>query len=287
MRRESEKNKVIGCLVGLAVGDALGTSVEFKERDTFEPVTDMRGGGVFQLNPGEWTDDTSMALALADSILEKGTVDKVDLIQKFVKWYREGAYSHNGRCFDIGGTTRRSLMYYHMKGIYEDAPDDFIQSGNGSIMRLAPIPIRWYDDYDTAFQMAWDQSITTHGSTTVKETINKMMSIILNFIHQLEPRINFRDYKNRDRNDIKSTGYCVDTLDAALWAIANTDNFNDAVLLAVNLGDDADTVGAVTGQIAGALYGFSGIRKDWIEKLAWSDKIIDTAEKLFEAGKRK
>ena len=277
-----KKNRAIGCLVGLAVGDAVGTTVEFKERDSFPPVTDMVGGGVFRLNVGEWTDDTSMALALADSILEKNTVDKVDLIEKFVKWYRDGAYSHRP-CFDIGGTTRRSLMYYHRTGIYSDAPDDHFSSGNGSIMRLAPVPIRWHNDFETSQKMAWEQSVTTHGSAAVKGSVNILNEILWKYINEVE-YTKSSHIKSLDRNSIDSSGFCEATLVAALWAVENTDNFNDAILLAVNLGDDADTVGAVCGQIAGAKYGIDGIRKDWVEKLAWSDKIIDIATKLYEAG---
>jgi len=281
----TKRNKAIGCLIGLAVGDALGTTVEFMPRDSYPLVTDMVGGGPFGLNPGEWTDDTSMALALADSILEKGTVDKIDLIQKFSLWYTKGEYSHNGKCFDIGITTSWALRNYFLPVSYRDAVNDFRQSGNGSIMRLAPVPIRWHNDYDTTLTMAWEQSVVTHGSDAVRESVCSLAQILFRLINGKS--VDFSPYKDISRQLVRSTGYCEDTFNAAMWSVANSDSFNSAVLLAANLGDDADTVAAVTGQIAGALYGFDAIRKDWVDKLAWSLKIQELAVKLYDAGGNK
>ena len=280
------KDRAIGCLVGLAIGDALGTPVEFKERDTFPPVTGMQGGGAFRLKPGEWTDDTSMALALADSILKKGTIDKVDLIERFIKWYMNGEYSHNNKCFDIGTTTSTALRNYIRTKRYTDAANETHLSGNGSLMRLAPVLVRWHNaDIDFVQKMAWKSSVVTHGADSVNDSIAKLTAILYYLINGGEFGGRYIDKcKDMKRKEVKSSGYCVDTLEAAIWAVANTSSFDEAVLLAVNLGDDADTVGAVAGQIAGAKYGFESINPTWIKQLAWNDRIINIANKLHEAG---
>ncbi len=272
-----------GALVGLAVGDAVGTTLEFKERGEFEPISDMVGGGPFRLQPGQWTDDTSMALALADSILATGTVDHNDLLARFISWWRKGENSVTGRCFDIGTTTREALALHEQYGSYVPAQNAPYLSGNGSIMRLAPVAIRWHHDAPTALNNAREQSRTTHGSDECVAACEKLAGWIVNGINGVDQGLNEK-LKGFTANVIESSGYVAHTMVAAQWAVVNTDNFNDAVLLAANLGDDADTTAAVAGQIAGAKYGMSGIRADWLEKLAWREHIITLADKLFEVG---
>ena len=281
-------NKSLGCFIGSAIGDALGAPVEFKPRDSYAPIIDYKSGGPFNLKEGDWTDDTSLSLALADSILETKTIDKQNLIEKFCSWYLKGFYSHNGFCFDIGNTTASSLNRYIDSGVYSDALLN--SSTNGSIMRLSPVPIFWKDDLGKCIEMSVEQSKTTHGAYVVLEC-NKILAGVLwgllngySYEYCLEKfgnkSLNF--YKNRSRDNVRSSGYVVDTLEASLWSVANTRNFDEAVLLAVNLGGDTDTVGAVTGQIAGALYGFESIRKDWIERLTWKEKLIEVGTELHE-----
>jgi len=142
----TELDRAVGALVGLAVGDAVGTTLEFKAPGTFAPIGDMVGGGPFRLAAGEWTDDTSMALCLAESILDTGAMDLDDQLRRYLLWKDEGYLSSNGRCFDIGNTTRMQLERYRRTGEPTDPHVDEDAAANGSLMRLGPVPIRWHDD---------------------------------------------------------------------------------------------------------------------------------------------
>ena len=153
-----------GCLLGLAVGDAVGTTVEFRARGTFSPVTDMTGGGPFSLNAGEWTDDTSMALCLAASLTEIGIFDAKDQMERYCRWYHQGYLGSNGRCFDIGNTVRSALSKFEATGNPFSGSNDPRSAGNGSIMRLAPIPMFYYPDSQKIWDYSAESSRTTHGS---------------------------------------------------------------------------------------------------------------------------
>lgn len=291
-----------GCLIGLAVGDALGAAVEFKSPGSFEPVTCFRAGGPHRLGPGEWTDDTSMALALADSI-GQGDWDLDDQARRYVSWWRDGKYSVNGRCFDIGNTTVDALSRFQQ---HEDAKasgsPSSRASGNGSIMRLAPVPIRFADHFpdqvEQLAQLAAESSLPTHASPQCLSACRYFAIVLAGLIHGLErdevlsptweplqklrareplhPEVDavasgsFRDLKPPA---IKGSGYVVKSLEAALWAFRDAQDFREAVLKAVNLGDDADTTGAVCGQLAGAFWGESGIPESWLEGLAKREMI--------------
>lgn len=280
MTYELERDRALGAMIGLAVGDAVGTTLEFKERGEFEPITDMVGGGPFRLKVGEWTDDTSMALCLLDSLLQHESILADDILTRFYNWYDQGLNSHNGRCFDIGTTTRDALTLWKKDG-QTVAPDLNFLSGNGGIMRLAPVPIYWWYNDNLAAEASRLQSQTTHGSKECLETADKLGRIIARGIRGEDQRLNEK-LKNLGPNSISSSGYVIDTFIAAQWAVVTTDNFRDAILTAANLGDDADTVAAVAGQIAGSLYGLKGIPEDWVEKLAWKDRILDLTNTLFD-----
>lgn len=290
------RDRAIGALVGLAVGDALGTTLEFTVRDRQPRHTEMTGGGPFHLDPGQWTDDTSMALALADSLATMGEYDPTDLMNRFVSWWKDGQYSSTGECFDIGITTRGALnMYVDLKRpeIGSRSPDT---AGNGSIMRLAPAVLFGMPDRAIAVDTAVRQSRTTHGAAECLESCDMMARILVDLINgdPIEDlrdrystsgaqRIASRGWTGKSREVIKSTGYVIDTLEAALWADASTTTFEDALVLAVNLGGDADTVGAVTGQICGARYGMSGIPQRWLDALHDLEGIVAAAERLVDA----
>jgi ADP-ribosyl-[dinitrogen reductase] hydrolase len=268
--------------VGLAVGDAVGTTLEFKERGEFLPINDMVGGGPFRLEPGQWTDDTSMALCLGDSIISKDTIDSVDILERFVAWWQTGNNSVTGRCFDIGTTTREALKNFQNFG-YLPALNAPHLSGNGSIMRLAPVAIRWYQDAPTAVASARLQSLTTHGSDECLEACATLAQWIIDGIHG-RPQIMNEKLKRFPADLIEATGYVGHTMMAAQWAVLTTDNFRDAILAAANLGYDADTTAAVAGQIAGAKYGMAGIPQDWLDKVYWLSDLIQMADNLFDAG---
>lgn len=289
------KDRLLGSFLGLAVGDAVGTTVEFRTRDTFEPVTDMVGKGLFNLPAGYFTDDTSMALCLAESLIEYPLLDKSDLLSRFSRWYRNGENSPTGRCFDIGTTTRKAITNFEKTGETTNNTY-FLDAGNGSIMRLAPAVIKYYNDEAMASLTAVAQSTTTHGSTECLHSCELLTKIIIrayNTINKDEVfNIEVKDYwedkvKNIlntldvTRDEVSSSGYVIDTLHAALWSFKNTDNFRDSILLATNLGDDSDTVAAVTGQIAGAFYGVNGIPSDWLDKLYETERFVELTEKLI------
>lgn len=282
------KDKALGAFIGLAVGDAIGAPVEFLKRDTFEPVTGMRSGGYFKLRAGDWTDDTAMALALAHSVLAKGDVDPRDIMDRFVDWIRNANYTHTNIGIGLGATVKRALQRYS-----NDVPwnpffgnplagsTEPVESGNGSIMRLAPVPIFFHDDIEMARAKSIEHSRTTHASDLVLTAVTTLSDIIVNNIQGKGYQCPMEIF-SKARDDIHSTGFVVHTLEAAQWAVGQTDNFKDAVLLAANLGVDADTVAAVAGQIAGSLYGLSSIPTEWIEQLAWRDHLMDVATRLFE-----
>lgn len=296
------KDRRRGALIGLAVGDALGAAVEFKSPGSFKPVTGYRDGGPHRLEAGEWTDDTSMALALADSIATAGW-DLDDQADRYVQWWKTGKYSVNGRCFDIGITTSGALSNYVAKKNALTSGDRSDEaSGNGSIMRLAPVPIRFAHLYptkgDELSRLAEESSLPTHASDQCISACRYLATVLaaliqgedrdevlspawqplkqLNAIKPLHPLIQEiaeGSFRQKQPPAIKGSGWVVKSLEASLWAFHDADSFEEAVLRAVNLGDDADTTGAICGQLAGAYWGESGISESLRTGLARMDML--------------
>ncbi len=296
------KNRCRGTLIGLAVGDALGAAVEFRSPGSFVPVTSYRGGGPHGLAAGEWTDDTSMALALADSIATAGW-DLNDQAGRYVQWWQTGKYSVNGRCFDIGITTRSALGdYVAKKNALTSGDRSDRASGNGSIMRLAPVPIHFVHYYPQKIEelsrLAEESSLPTHASEQCLSACRYLATVLaalihgedrdevlspdwkplkqLNDIKPLHPLIQEiaqGSFRQKQPPAIKGSGWVVKSLEASLWAFHNAVSFEDAVLKAVNLGDDADTTGAICGQLAGALWGETGISESLRSGLARMDML--------------
>lgn len=299
MRSEIE-NRAIGALLGLAVGDAIGTTLEFRPRDSYEPLTDMVGGGPFSLESGQWTDDTSMALCVADSLIEKGGLDQTDMMERFIRWWEHGENSPTGTCFDIGNATRQALSKFKTTGDPVAGSTHPRSAGNGSIMRLAPVAIFFHRSAEDAATAARAQSVTTHGEPASVDAAAFLAELLVEAIsgvgkdELLAPRaidavteireIAAGSWRRKSRSEIRSSGYVVHTLDAALWCVSRSANFEEAVLLAANLGEDADTVAAVTGQIAGAIWGASGIPRHWRNRLAWEERIVRIASELLQAA---
>jgi ADP-ribosyl-[dinitrogen reductase] hydrolase len=292
----SRLERYLGCMVGLACGDAVGTTVEFSARGSFAPVTDMVGGGPFGLKAGQWTDDTSMALCLAESLLTKG-FDAHDQMTRYANWWKWGYLSSTGHCFDIGMTVRAALRAFLETGDPYSGSSDPYSAGNGSLMRLAPVVLHAYPDFATALRLAADSSRTTHGASEAIESCQLFAALLYRVLHGVdksallvdlpftpqEPKIvalKAGRFLDKPESEIEGSGYCVASLEAALWCFYRTGNFRDAVLRAANLGDDADTTGAIVGQIAGAYYGVVGIPPSWRERLAMSADIEDMAIKL-------
>jgi ADP-ribosyl-[dinitrogen reductase] hydrolase len=298
-----------GALLGLAVADAVGTTLEFRSPGTFEPISDMVGGGPFGLKPGQWTDDTSMALCLAASLVEQQGFDPIDQMERYVCWYRQGYMSSTGTCFDIGNTVRSALARFEQSGQPFAGSTNPYSAGNGSIMRLAPVPMLYAAEPQTAIKQSAESSRTTHGAPAAVDgcryfgalltgalrgvdksvLLDTRYSPVANYwtAHPLAAEIDdvaAGSFKRLNPPDIKGTGYVVKSLEAALWAFYHTDNFRDGCLMAANLGDDADTTAAVYGQLAGAWYGAAAIPPDWLAKVAHRELIEFLADRLFEMG---
>ena len=296
MLREVERYR--GALLGLAAGDALGTTLEFKPPGTFEPISEIVGGGPFGLEPGEWTDDTSMALCLAESLSECRGFDPIDQLKRYVDWMENGHLSSTGECFDIGNTTANALYGFQRTGKPCGQTGEY-SAGNGSIMRLAPVPMFYANDRAKAIEYGGRSSTTTHAADEPIGACRYMADLIVLALRgaskeeissppsmgglpdRIEKVAN-GSFKIAQPPEIRGTGYVVDSLEAALWAFWNSDNFADGARLAVNLGDDADTTGAVYGQIAGAFYGDRGIPERWRNILALRDKIVAYATQLYD-----
>jgi len=282
-----------GSLVGLATGDALGTTVEFKAPGTFMPLTDIVGGGPFNLKAGQWTDDTSTALCLGDSLLEKLMFSPTDQLNKYLRWHNDGYRSSTGKCFDIGISTISALQNYQKHKKPLGAPSDWHLAGNGSLMRLSPLVLFYFRpdnvNMKRIVELSMLQSKTTHGEIRAVQacglfavylaralsgaTKGTVLSALTNncmsshYLTRERAHKDFYDLLDNYHIDKKfrpeGTGFVVDSLNAALWCFANSDSFKQGALLAANLGNDADTTAAIYGQLAGAFYGLSGIPIEW------------------------
>jgi len=300
-----------GSLLGLAAGDALGAPVEFYPPGSFDPIFDMVGGGHFGLKPGQWTDDTSMALCLAESLIEKKGFDPLDQMKRYLRWYEEGYLSSTGTAFDIGGTVARALEKFKPTEEPYCGPTEPDTAGNGCIMRLAPVPLFYAASPLEAIEKSADSSRTTHGALTAVDACRYLGALIVGAVNGASKEDLLSDhfcpasgywegkplvaeieevasgsFKYKSPPRIRGTGYVVRSLEAALWAFYHGSSFKEGCLLAVNLGDDADTTGAVYGQLAGAFYGEKEIPESWRSKLAHRGLIESYADRLFELSRK-
>jgi ADP-ribosyl-[dinitrogen reductase] hydrolase len=298
-------DRYCGCLLGLAVGDALGAPIEFASPGSFEPLTDMISGGAFGLQRGQYTDDTTMALCIAESILEKGCFDPIDQLQRFVRWYRQGYLSSTGTCFDIGNTTRASLEDFERSGQPFRAPGG-LRGGNGAIMRLAPVAMAFALQPGEAIRLCGESARTTHNFVECVDTCRLLGALIIGALQgeskerllssdyapleslwQGEPltpavvEILQGSYKSKNPPQLRGGGLTTESLEAAMWAFYHSGSFEEGVLKAVNLGNDADSTGAVFGQLAGAYYGLQAIPPRWVETLCSHELIREVAGKLY------
>lgn len=304
-------------LYGFIVGDAMGVPVEFEDREKLinKPVTSMLGYGSHDVEAGVYSDDTSMTLATMDSIIKQnGIINYNDIADKFCNWVNNNEYTATNKIFDIGMTTKYALIKYFNNKI--DATmcggTNINENGNGSLMRMLPIALYCFykniKDDNEIFTLVKNLSSITHAHDisilgcyiyvryviSLLETKNKISSY--NFIKKLDysmfieevkleySRILFSDISTLNINDVNSSGYVVYTLEAVFWIILNCSNYNESIIGAINLGGDTDTIGAITGSIAGILYGYDNISKRWISKLKnkdYIDEIIIKFENTF------
>lgn len=295
-----------GCLLGLAVCDALGTTLEFAKRDS-ATITDMIGGGPYKLMPGQWTDDTSMALCSAESLIANQGFNPKSHMALFKQWRDTGKNSSKEHCFDIGYTVNAAISNYVKYGTALAGPIDPKSAGNGSLMRIAPdILFHFFSAYEIDDIVAVSSRIT-HGAIEAVDACRYFGALLHGVMAGRSkqellagiyyPEANFWEdrplcesinniangsFKFKDRSEIKSSGYVVDTLEAALWAFYATETFKEGALLAVNLAGDADTIGAVYGQIAGAYYMEPQIPISWLNKLYQVERFFDLADELLE-----
>lgn len=295
--------KVKDGICGFVVGDALGVPVEFYSRKELEenPVVDMEGYGTYNQPKGTWSDDSSMTIATMYSIVNKKCIDYADIMDEFCKWAFEGKHTPHGERFDIGNTTSRGLDRYR-KGEepLKSGGTSTHDNGNGSLMRILPLAYIPNIDYETIENI----SALTHGhdrskiacvlyveiaksmlknDLTIDEHINNACEKIKNYYEDNEELEEFNRIFNNDFSEgIRSGGYVIDTIETVVYCLKNTDNYKDAVLMAVNFGIDTDTNAAICGGLAGIYYGFDEIPVDWIESIYKLDEILSLCEK-FEA----
>lgn len=291
-------DRAYGMLVGLACGDAVGAAVEFKTRGSFHPVTGMTGGGKFKVAPGEWTDDTSMALCLADSLLACKGFDAADQMARYKRWIDTGYRSCKAHPIGIGKTVLQALMRYQRSGEAFCGSSDPRSAGNGALMRLAPIPLFYADDIALTRQFAIESTRTTHAAPeclAASELFSELLHFALN--GNLTPgnplpvtskstwpesiqALAAGSFRSKSYEELRGSGYVVESLEAALWCWDHGENYRSAILLAVNLGDDADTTAAICGQLAGATHGLSNIPAEWRDKLVSYSEMCDIAGQL-------
>ncbi len=297
--REIE-NRATGAMLGLACGDAIGAAVEFKRRGTFAPVTGMRGGGSHGIPAGYWTDDTSMALCLQRSLIEREAFHAEHQMSLYCRWYDHGEFSSTGECFDIGDQTREALKQYRISKNPFSGSTLPMHAGNGSLMRLAPVPVFYRHSLDATAFYAAESSRTTHGAASCIDACRLFAIMLHHALHGNDKQsvlasaeillastteeiriVVAGSYRNKKENQISSSGYVAHTLEAALWCFYHTQSLEEAILLAANLGHDADTVAAVTGQIAGAFYGVTAIPAAWLAILHEAEWLRTETQKLL------
>lgn len=289
-----------GMLLGLACGDAVGASVEFKPRGSFPLVTDMLGGGKFRLTPGEWTDDTSMALCLADSLLACNGFNAADQMSRYKRWIDTGYRSCKPHPIGIGKTVLQALMRYQRSGEPFCGSSDPRSAGNGALMRLAPIPLYYANNLSETRHFAHESTRTTHAAPECLAASELFAELLHHALHgRLTPggplpvtpdtdwpisiqALATADFRDKTYEALRGSGYVVESLEAALWCWDQSTSYEEAILLAVNLGDDADTTAAICGQLAGATYGLSGIPARWLGKLMSYEEICNLATQLVK-----
>ena len=291
--RNAARDRAVGALLGLAVGDAVGAAIEFSPKPRFAVLDDMTQGGPHHLASGRWTDDTAMALALADSLALAPGLDPADLMRRFLDWRDTGAYSCTGTCFDIGNATRAALERFRRTGNPLAGLANPDASGNGALMRLAPVAIRHWRDRELLQQVAALQTCTTHGSPATLAASAVFADMLADAIagaslpevlaSPAAERIE-GGWRGLHRDAVEGSGWVVQALQAAVWAVSRTTDFRSAVLLAANLGDDADTTAAISGQLAGAIYGAAAIPLEWLDALAWRERLERVGASLFDAA---
>lgn len=315
----SLEEKIKGALLGAAVGDALGVPAEFMTRRQLakNPVTGLRGGGYHGQPAGTWSDDTSLTLCAAQSLLEKG-VDHADMMERFADWLWNASNTAHGEVFDVGGATRQAIFRFAQGVPATECGDDAEYScGNGSLMRILPTALYAAAKYgaspnfltDKTAEIIHDSSRCTHAHPrclaacgiygavaaalcfgdggdpqgTVPESVRAALGYYAKkpaFAGVLADFDGLDRIREREESTVSGSGYVLFTLEAALWCLLTTDSYAECVLRAISLGEDTDTTATVAGGLAGLLYGADGIPREWLDGLAKADELADLAERF-------
>lgn len=298
------RERFVGCLIGLSLGDALGAPLEFMSRaeiaTNFGEVRELLGGGWLNVEPGEYTDDTQLALAIAESIVRTGRIDPPDIAARFVAWLRTGPK-------DVGNITRTAIRYHEQGLPWQEVGPRVARelvggsAGNGSLMRCAPVGLFHALRPDALLRDSMIVSEITHANPLSVWSSIAVNLAIVEFVHGRREDVLARvaaqipEQQVRDtlltvprlpRRSIRSGGFVLETLGAAFWALQHGENFEEVVVAAVNLGDDADTVGAVAGALAGARDGIDAIPERWKEQLRDADRLADLALALHRLASK-
>lgn len=277
------QDKAIGMFMGLFIGDALGAPNEFlRPQEIQEPIVNMVGGGVHDTAIGEWTDDGAMAAAIADAYIVKGRFAPDEIALNFMTWRKSGHFGTRNYVFDCGRTCSEAIADMTTSRPYMGKTDPDA-SGNGSIMRIAPIVLANHNSVAQSIAQSVAVSLMTHGNS---DTIEYITGFVAELHHgtQLDEFDYLRSYNTRQNYGRGSIMHAYKT---AWECVEETTNFQGALVMAVNKGYDADTVGAVTGMLAGRKYGYKGIPPRWLNELVQRDKLVDMAEKLYKLGEQK
>lgn len=321
----SEMNSIKGALFGFFVGDALGVPVEFVNRESLRKnkIKDMEEYGTHNQPKGTWSDDSSMILATIDSLNIEKKINYNDIMNKFIDWYSTGKYTPFENVFDIGNATATALhRYKNNNSEFKCGSTEIYSNGNGSLMRILPISLYLHYTKDPMFDVISNISSMTHAhiysifscviysvfineylkNKNIQRAYTNLQEIIKNILSNAEnesignlddlknvfSRLIYNDISKYKEEEIKSSGYVIDTLEACFWCLLTTDNYSDAVLKAVNLGDDTDTIAALTGGLAGLVYGYNSIPPKWINSLQKKETLssfVDNFCQLLEEKK--
>ena len=290
--------------MGLAVGDAVGTTNEFKVAGTFKPITDMVGGGPFLLKPGQWTDDTSMALCIADSLLAMGHYDSFDVMERYQRWFSKGYRSSTDRCFDIGGQVRAALFDFEHEQRVPVTAERSNRAGNGAIMRLAPVVIAGFEHREireivvtaglsareTHYSVEADAATEVFAALLVGALLGWAPEHIINVgwastgpaFDEMAARVISTDPDERASWESETSGYIVHGLRLAVHGLLDFPSFRDATLAIANMGGDSDTNAAIYGQLGGAFYGIEAIPASWRSTLHQGEEIDALARALVD-----
>lgn len=268
------QDEALGMFIGTAVGDALGAPLEFcSASDSNSLLTEMVGGGVHNTAVGEWTDDTAMMMCITDAYLAYKRFAPSAIMQNFKRWRNSGAFGTRNYCFDIGNTTSEALQCASNKRPY-GASASLMTDGNGGIMRMAPHIVFNHTNKTMAIAEAVAGGLLTHGTSKCIQYSAALAEELFDGATKCNAQL-------FDKGIKEESGTVMGCYASAWQSIAATSTFEDAVVHAVNKGKDADTVGAVTGMIAGRLYGYSSIPKRWLDVLHSHDALVKDATALY------